>query len=131
MSYAVRPIGMKFTTKEGMAWRDAQTKTIITNEEFMDIARMRESVLSHPIARSILERPGDNEVAVFKRDEETGLMLKARADRVTMDDQQRTVIPDLKTTQHGNGGLEAFSKEIYNWGYALQAAFYQDAFGAS
>lgn len=129
--YVVRPAGLKFSTVEGKAWKKAQTKTIIDLEEERDIEGMRASVMAHPVARAILERPGQNEVASFRRDPETGLMLKGRADRVCMDDQQRTVIPDLKTTQHGCAGKEAFSKEIYNWGYAIQAHHYLTLFGAS
>lgn len=129
--YAVRPTGMKFTTKEGMAWRDAQTKTIISRDEFTAILGMRQSVMRHPIARSILERKGDNEVACFRRDPETGLMLKGRADRITTDDKNYLVIPDLKTCQHGEGGHDAFERAIYKYAYHLQAAFYLNLFGAS
>lgn len=129
--FVVRPEGMKFTTKEGMAWRDAQKQEIITVQEERDLLGMRASVLSHPIAKAILERPGDNEVACFKRCPDTGLMLKGRADRVCMDNEQRMVIPDLKTCPHGDGNKEDFTRAIYKWGYEIQSSFYLDLFGAS
>lgn len=129
--YVVRPQGMKFTTKEGMAWRDSQTQEIVSTDDEAALLGMRASVMAHPIAKSIMERPGQNEVACFKRCPETGLMLKGRSDRLCMDDQERMVIPDLKTCGFGDASLAEFTNEIYKWKYEMQGAHYLNLFGAS
>lgn len=129
--YVVRPEGMKFTTTEGKEWKTAQTQEIISTDDEAALLGMRASVMSHPIAKSILERPGQNEVACFKRCPETGLLLKGRADRLCMDDQERMVIPDLKTCGFGDASLDEFTNEIYKWKYEMQGSHYLNIFGAS
>lgn len=129
--FVVRPEGMKFTTKEGMAWKAAQTLPIIDSETHANIYGMTLAVQNHPMARKILYGTGKNEVSVWKRHEPTGLLLKGRADRLTVDGQNLTVVADLKTCERGGAKEAEFSKSIWNWGYALQAAFYVDLFGAS
>lgn len=81
-------------------------------------------------ASRILESKGDNEVAAFKIHERTGLLLRGRADRVCVDKLGRVVIPDIKTVRFGFTSRDAFSREILNRGYHIQAAFYTDLFDA-
>jgi PDDEXK-like domain of unknown function (DUF3799) len=70
-------------------------------------------------------------VCCWRSDPKTGLLLKGRSDRVTVDSQNKTVIADLKTCGRGDAREGEFSKAIFNYGYDLQAAFYMDLFGAS
>lgn len=129
--FVPRPKGMTFQTKEGKEWRKAQKLEPVSREIAADLYRMRRAVWSNATARAILERPGNTEVAAFKRHEPTGLMLKGLADFLVTDDNLMTVIPDLKTTTEGGASEKEFSKTIYNYGYHRQAAFYLDLFGAS
>lgn len=106
-------------------------KEYLTADEAADIMGMRGSVMAHPEAGEILRRPGNNEVACWKRDHETGLLLRGRADRVCMDNRERMVIPDLKTVQRGGAREHQFSNSIAEYGYFLQNSFYLDLFEAS
>lgn len=110
-----------------------QGREILDQETCDSIQRIRDSVMAHPIARTILERATSKnvEVACFQIHEETGLMLKGLADVVVSDDKNLLTIPDLKTCLLGGASKEEFSRAIYNFGYFRQAAFYLDLFGAS
>lgn len=119
--YVVRPEGMKFTTKEGKEWRAANPGVVVD----YDIRLISNAVWNHDEARAILSAQGSNEVSCWKEDDETGLLLKGRADRVTTDAQGYTVVADLKTCGRGEGDIESFSKSIFSWGYHHQAFFYQ------
>lgn len=128
--YVVKPDGMTFATKEGKAWKAEQTLPILTKEQADNIAGMTDAVKNHLLCQTILHG-SKREVSGFKRDERTGLMLKARADVLAIDVAGNTVIPDLKTCQVGEVGPKEFSKSIFNWGYHIQAAHYLDVFGAT
>jgi exodeoxyribonuclease VIII len=128
--FTIKPDGMTFASKDGKAWRDAQTLPIVSQEVADNIAGMTDSVACHPTAQAVLKN-SRREVSGFKRDPETGLMLKARADVLTTDANGLTVIPDLKTCDRGEADSKEFSRAIWKWGYHLQAAHYLDVFGAS
>jgi hypothetical protein len=118
---------MKFTTKDGKAWKEANPGVVVD----FDIRLISNAVWNHDEARAILSAQGSNEVSCWKVEDDTKLLLKGRADRVTTDAAGFTVVADLKTVQRGEGDIESFAKSIFNWGYHIQAAFYQDLFGAS
>ena len=133
--FCVRPRDFDGRTKEGKAWLATAKEfwgkqypdldfSSITTEAYRNILGMIASVKRHPIAKSILEAQGNNEVSCWKEDKETGLLLKGRADRMTTDANGYTVVADLKTVQRGEGDRESFSKSIFNWGYAFQAYWY-------
>ncbi len=130
--FVVRPKDMDFRGKEGKAWRDAQTKHIIDQETASDIAGMVTAVKNHALAnRMLYTTVGHHEVSCWGKHAGTGLLVKGRADRITEDSQNKTVIIDLKTTDRGGASSAEFSRSILKWSYASQAAFYCDLFGAS
>lgn len=106
-------------------------KDALNAEDSDPLYAMRQAVRDHPVAASILSRPGNNEVACWRRHGPTGLLLRGRADRLTTDDQNYTVVPDLKTVQRGAGGPDDFARSIFDWGYHRQSAHYCDLFEAS
>lgn len=114
------------------AFSDDNTgKEHLTKAEAENIRNMRDAVLADPVAASILSRKGNNEVACWKVCPRTGLLLRGRADRLCVDDNNFTTIPDLKTVAYGGGGRKKFSKQIRDWGYHVQGAFYLDLFEAT
>lgn len=120
--YVIRPDGMKFSTKEGKAWRDEQTLPIIDSEDAERIASITGSVMEHPIWGDVKagwgdEKSGRTEVSVFKKDPTTGLLLKARIDCLI----GKRII-DIKTTEDASAA--SFAKSCQAFGYARQAAFY-------
>ncbi len=127
-SFVVKPDGMTYTTKEGKAWRDSQTKPILSAEQFKAVNGCADSISAHPIAQRIILR-AKKEVSVFKVHEATGLLLKGRADIVATDENGSTVVADIKTTSDASPG--GFPREMARWGYDQQAAFYSDLLGAS
>lgn len=129
--FVAKPKGMNFTTKEGKAWRDAQTLPIVSESEAEALASMAGNLQSHQVIASVFRTGGNSEVSGFKGHESSGLLLKGRADYITQDNAQRTVIVDLKTCGFGCGSETAFAKEVAKWKYHQQAAFYLDLFGAS
>jgi len=130
--WAVKPDDFDGRSKAGKEWLASQNLTVVSKDIHNDILGMRNSVRSHPVASGILKAQGNNEVAAWTVDEETGLLLKGMADRVTTDNNGFTVVADLKTVKRGEADMESFSKSIFNWGYAYQAYFYSKLlFGAT
>jgi len=124
-AFHVRPEGMKFTTKDGIAWRDAHAdRPILTAEQAADIRGMRESVLAHPIARLFIER-SLREQNVFA--DVCGTRLKARLDLLPAIEPGFKIcnaLADLKTCE--DASEFGFSKSIDDYRYDYQAAFYLD-----
>jgi len=137
----VKPRDYDGRSKEGKEWL-ANAKSIwrkrfpgtefeaISRDEYAGILGMIEAIRNDPIASSVLYQKGDNEVSCWKAHETTGLLLKGRADRLAIDQNDQSVVVDLKTTQNEKGHRTAFEKEIYFWRYDRQAAYYLDLFGA-
>lgn len=86
--------------------------------------QVAESVLAHPTARGLLEAEGHPEVSAFGTCPETGVRLRARFDRLPT---KLDVAVDLKTVGKDGGAEESvFSREIFNFGYDVQAGQYVD-----
>lgn len=103
-------------------------KVILRGDDYEQCLRIRDAVWSHDKARRMLQGRGGNEIAAVWVDLGTGLRCKGRLDRLTYADGVPTII-DLKTTSRG-GSVDAFSKEIANYQYHGQAAFYLDGLAA-
>lgn len=87
--------------------------------EIAPLVVARANIFAHEKAAKLLK--GDSHVAVFWRDEQTGLDCKAQIDLVS----QVPVLVDLKTTE--DAGAESFVKSILNYGYHIQAWWYREA----
>lgn len=115
-AFHVKPDGMKFTTKDGIAWRDShQDRPIVSAEDMDAVHRMAQSVWAHPTAKKILAN-SDREQSAFAED---GMLLKARFDIVP---KSGNLLADLKTCISAD--LETVQKSILNHSYHRQAAFY-------
>jgi exodeoxyribonuclease VIII len=119
----LRQNGQKITL-----WSDLQTEWLANNGErtVLDAATwdqlhaMRDSVMSHPAARALLNRPGHAEQSIYWTDPETGTLCRCRPDYLTDDD----FCVDLKSTE--DASIEGFSKSIANYRYHVQDPFYTD-----
>ena len=123
-----RPEGIKFTTKEGKEWREANSKKTILTNDGRD--RQWDSVIGMCEALRSLdwfdpETPDYrkyNEVSIYWQ--EQGIPCKARLDRVIPMENEVLVL-DLKTTD--NISPAKFQSKLVDLGYDFQAAWYSHA----
>lgn len=131
LCYAVRPKEFKdWRTKESQAWRDAQTLPVVTPDEEEQVKRCADALFSIDLLSELAAR-GNTEVTAFKRHERTGLLMKGRADLLSVDDDGNTWVIDIKTVPEEGASSNQFSRKIAEMNYHLQAAFYCDLFGTN
>jgi hypothetical protein len=113
--------------RKGSAWlnwaKDNAGKILLKASECAAIIRAVEHCKAHPLARRILEAPGEFQHTVRWTDDETGLVLRCRLDKVAYL-SEGLILADIKTTR--NEQPREFSKDAYVWGYGRQAAWYWD-----
>lgn len=120
-AFYVKPAGMKFTTKDGIAWRDSHTdRHIVTADEAEMVRRCRDAVHAHPLAKRLLAAQGQSEVCVFVEDDE-GTLRKSRIDRLP---ESGNVVPDIKTVESADMRFVNRRRREDRW--AVQAAYYLD-----
>jgi hypothetical protein len=105
-------------------------RPVLDAEQIMRVNKIADRIRYIPEFKAALDI-GQKEVAFLKRDPVTGLMLKCRCDLVANDTSGITWIFDLKKVQRGCATHEEFSKSSGNYGYFIQASFYQFVTGAS
>ena len=82
------------------------------------------AVLSHPSAGPLfLDVLGDDELSMWWDDPDTGVRLKARADRAAAWQSQ---LVDLKTTN--DASPRGFARDAFKYGYHIQRAVYGEVF---
>ena len=124
----VRPEGIDRRTSAGkLAWAafeiQANGREIITNDEWTELAAIRDAVRSHPAAaKALAGSPTIEQSILWDAD---GIACRCRPDAVT----ERGVIVDLKTTR--DASPEGFAKSIVAYRYHVQAAFYSDGYRAA
>lgn len=98
-------------------------KVPLLRDTWTEIQAMREALLKHRTARSLLEREGHSEASVYWTDQETGVPLRARFDRLTTNDG-RALGLDYKST--ADASPLGFAKSVASYGYAQQDPWYLD-----
>lgn len=99
-------------------------KLAISAAELESYEGMAESILAHDFARELLSGPGLIEVTIIWRDAATGLLCKARLDRVARHPSGWTFVTDLKTARDAEE--RAFARQASQLGYFRQIAWYRD-----
>lgn len=103
-----------------LEWDEANQGRIILNAEQHDQFRyMRDACWEHEAARGLLHMKGYNEASLFGEDAETGLLVKARFDKLLA---EQPVGVDLKTAR--DASPEGFAKDLWNLSYHIQDAHY-------
>lgn len=121
--------GSVSTKAATVAWADEQRANGLTPIAPAQAARvdgMAEAVLAHPRARSLFKQPGNSEASVFATDEETGVEMRARFDRLSIEAPNPVGI-DLKTTAK-LASADGFSRTVGAYGYDVQQEFYERTF---
>lgn len=114
-------------TAKAKEWAiDARAEGLVPvkQAELDEINAVSESLLANITARTMLEAEGDPEVSAFATCPETGVRLRGRYDYRP---KNLAVLDDVKTVGRAGGASEAeFTKQIFNFGYDVQAGQYTD-----
>lgn len=117
--------------RRGKAWEEFKEEHpkvhVLTKSQYDEIRRMRDAVMRHPEANSLLSG-GNAEESVFWRDDETGTLCRARADYNKTLSSGTKLLIDLKTCRSAEP--TKFIKEMINLGYPIQEAMYREGFQA-
>jgi hypothetical protein len=105
-------------------------RPVLTSEQVASIPKIVARVEALEEFGQALDH-GQSEVSFFKKDEETGLMLKCRPDLVATDRNNVTWLFDPKKVQSGCANKKDFEAQAYNLGYHVQAASYLHITGAT
>lgn len=122
--YVIMPDGKDRRSRE---YKDLAAEfgadNVLSVSDAHQIQMMQKAVRGNPVAHKWLyEQPGRNELSVYAKDPETGVLVRCRFDRLL----DRGFSPDLKTTT--DASPRGFSNAIAKYGYAFQAAFYLDTY---
>ncbi len=103
-------------------------KGILKRQDMNLVLAMRDGVNRNELARRLLKGAGQNELTLVWEDEQSGLLCKARLDRIT-EYEGYVIVVDLKTTAR-LASKEAFARAMGDFGYHRQEAFYRMAMDA-
>jgi len=113
--YIVKPAGMKFTTKDGKAWREDHAHlTILSPSQAETISGCVRAIEGHEQARSLLADCAVEQTIEWSTD---GTRCKGRLDAV-----KRSALVDVKTCR----ALKWFGKDSAEYLYHMQLAWYRD-----
>jgi hypothetical protein len=118
----ITPSGAVSSKAATVAWAEEQRAagyTPVAPAQARKVDGMTEAVLAHPTARALLEKDGDPEASIFAKDEQTGVEMRARFDRLSTD-----IAIDLKTTAR-LANAEGFARVVAEHGYDVQQEFYE------
>jgi len=95
-TFAIKPYGMSFSTKEGKAWRACQTLPILGQEDSETVPRMADAIAMHKQARLIIEGCKLREHVIVTM--LYGVTCKGRLDMVGTDKESRPGFAEVKTS---------------------------------
>lgn len=99
---------------------------VLKSSHFYTVQGMHSALKSDPDARPVLyQLPGIEEATIVFRDDQTGLKVKARPDRIACLPGRRVSIIDIKTTRSAHPA--DFRRSYSKFGYWLQPAVYSAA----
>lgn len=116
--FVCKPEDMKFSTKDGKAWRDAQTATIVEYGAYSTALDIAEAVRNKKLAGESIERASHKETTLLWTCPISGEACKGRPDWI-----QGHYIYDLKVSRHADRpglALRAFQE-----GWMHQNAHYR------
>ncbi|MFA5056547.1 MAG: PD-(D/E)XK nuclease-like domain-containing protein [Opitutaceae bacterium] len=98
----------------------------ILEKDSLRIRDMLDRGLEDPVVRSLMEAEGETEHTIVWTDEETGLPLRCRIDKLCRFDGGYQ-IADIKCTSADVTDEREIASKIFSFGYHQQAAAYMDA----
>jgi exodeoxyribonuclease VIII len=126
--YVLPPKVDRRTKKGKLEWKEFEEanpgKVRLSRDDWDLCLGMRDAAWSNPLIAEILGGERFVEVAAVWEDPETGILCKGRIDVLTTWGEW-TVVADLKSTK--NAAPRAFARDVANYGYHRQGAFYPAA----
>lgn len=107
--------------------RENAGKYILSRVELDRIKAMQAAVYAHPVARSIIQSPGLNEVCAVWDDPKLGVRCKSRQDMLR-EYAGYPFIFDVKTSD--DASRDEFGRDIHKYKYDQQGAMYVDGIKA-
>jgi hypothetical protein len=106
----------------------AAGKTPLLPDQRAHILAMHRALIADSDARALLfdDTGGENEQTFVAIDQDTGLYLKARTDRVNLRDGR---VVDFKST--GSANPDDWAGRVYDNGYYIQDPFYREVIGGA
>ena len=124
-TYKVMP---ELTDKRLKSYKDAKVEFfdygLLIGQDAKNINGMIEAINGNDAARELLQSDGWCEVSGFHTDQDTGIKLRHRFDKLTADGCG----VDIKKTQSVHP--DELSKAIHKYGYDMQDALYSDGYEA-
>lgn len=111
--------------RDGVAWfcgvhaEHGEPIRVVSQDQFSLAGSCVLSIRSHPAARALVDDRTDTEVSLVWKDEETGVLCKARPDALI----RPNVLLDLKTCR--DASRRGFERAVFEYGYHTQAAMYR------
>lgn len=121
LSYAVKPAGMSFATKEGKAWRDAPERagqTIISFDAGVTVEAIVDALQAKSAVAASLNRASAREQSLLWKCGTTGELCKGRPDWI-----EGKYIYDLKVSRYASSGYLAH--RAFTDGWMHQSAHYR------
>jgi hypothetical protein len=121
-TYLVKPAGMKFSTKEGKAWRDDRVAAgysvdnMFSAADYEQVQNIKRAFVSREVANKSLLAAEHREATLLWTSPE-GLPCKGRPDWFTP-----SAVYDLKVTVHAQKGLAALRYKAWSEGWFHQLA---------
>lgn len=112
-----------FKPKAAREWRDAQTLTILKEEDLKTVRAMADAQRASPVVMQAFEK-GAPEVSLIWKDRETGVWLKSRPDWLPHDPKMSFVV-DYKSAITIEP--RRLSNDAFKFGYHVQAGLQMDA----
>ena len=131
--YLEAPEGDKRKAVVKEAWADIELEAMTTRKEIVSPANLAkakaiaEKVRDDPHAFGYVSCPGYSEASFVWKDEETGVLCKARIDHFG-DYKNYSTVVDLKTTE--DASEHAFVRQITKYNMDVRTAFYLDGMKA-
>lgn len=116
--FRIKPEGMNFATKEGKEWKAADTRQILTVEDYDRIKAMDAAIKAKPKTAALF-RNTEREVTLV--DETRGIWTKARPDALSR--KFKTAV-NLKTCEDARP--DAIRKALHNYDHYVSAALCVD-----
>lgn len=116
--FVAKPEDMSFASKEGKAWRAAQTATIVPHDAYVTALDIADAVRSKPLARKSIDGSEYRESSILWTCPVSHELCKGRPDWI-----EGRYIYDLKVSRHADSG--ALSVRAYTEGWMHQLAHYR------